>query len=178
MSTSTYPALQYDFLLKNVGRMKDWTQAVKIKFLRLACEFDRERVPSILLFDRFPLDDALEVCQTWQNEQGVAVIQLKLGRYAEVCGAYVSVEPNDQILKDAVAKSLAEVSSQHLPSLIFAFDTFYAEVSQLLAVDREGITGPLLDFWYQAYDVYASLLEEVAKHGFLCKRFWHLGTQL
>lgn len=167
--------MQYDFLLKSVGQIKEWTQNVKLKFLRLACELDSEKVPSILLFDRFPLDEALEICKTWQNVQGVAVIQLKFGQYKEVCNTYLQVVYYHKILRETIQKSLTEVNSNYVPSIVFTFDTFFNEVKQLLEIDREGITDPLIEFWCRSFDAYAELLEEVNKRGFLYKRFWSMG---
>ena len=77
--------------MKNVGRIKDWTAEIKLKFLSLAAELEPTKVPSILLFDRFPLDEALEVCKRWNNVQGVAIIQLKIGQYNEVGNTYIQV---------------------------------------------------------------------------------------
>lgn len=46
----------------------------------------------------------------------------------------------------------------------------------LIHVDREGITRPLIDFWFKAFDVYATLVEEVNKQQYLYDKYWLVGT--
>lgn len=58
---------------------------------------------------------------------------------------------------------------------MFTFDTFFKEINELVLVDKEGITRPLINFWFRAFDVYSDLLEEVNKKVYLFKRFWQLG---
>jgi hypothetical protein len=87
--SSVYPNLQFEFLMKNVRRIKEWTPIIKLKFLRLAATFQPEKVSSILLYDRFPLDEALEICQEFNNMHGIALIQLKIGQYNEVGNTYI-----------------------------------------------------------------------------------------
>lgn len=71
--------------------MKSWTEEVKLKFLRLAAQFDKDRITSILLHEKFPLDEALAICKEFNIPQGIALIQLKIGQYNEVGNTYITV---------------------------------------------------------------------------------------
>lgn len=59
--------------------------------------------------------------------------------------------------------------------LIFTFETFFKEIATLIQVDRDGITRPLIHFWFRAFDVYSVLVEEVNKQEFLYGKYWQQG---
>jgi len=67
--------VQFNFLIENISSMQDWDESLKLKFLSLAAQFDPEKTISIIANDRFPLDQAMDICRRASNLQGIAFIQ-------------------------------------------------------------------------------------------------------
>ena len=75
--------MQFNFLIENISSMQDWDESLKLKFLSLAAQFDPEKTISIIANDRFPLDQAMDICRRASNLQGIAFIHFRNGAYPE-----------------------------------------------------------------------------------------------
>lgn len=59
--------------------------------MKLAAEYDPDKVASILNLEKFPLDEALVICKQYNNLAGIAFIQFRNGVYDGVFETYLEV---------------------------------------------------------------------------------------
>jgi hypothetical protein len=83
--------VQFNFLIENIATMQEWDESLKLKFLSLAAQLDPEKTISIIANDRFPLDQAMEICRRSSNLQGIAFIHFRNGAYSEFFDSLMEV---------------------------------------------------------------------------------------
>lgn len=83
--------MQFNFLIENIATMAEWDESLKLKFLSLAAQLDPEKVISIIANDRFPLDQAMDICRRARNLQGIAYIHFRNGAYPDFFNSLMEV---------------------------------------------------------------------------------------
>lgn len=87
------PDVQLDFLTNNIQFVDQWADEVKLKYIQLLAELEKERLVSFLSSNiLFPLDPALEVCKKCKHLGGIAYLQLRLGLQEEAVIHMLQVE--------------------------------------------------------------------------------------
>lgn len=81
--------LEHELIDKDVHISKD----LRIKFLRLKCQHDPESIVKILNSYKFPLDEALKICQEMNNKNAIAHINFRLGKTEAAIDVYLDVSP-------------------------------------------------------------------------------------